>query len=65
VLKVKPTAEQLQRIAAMKGVPETELANPECVKYLTMCLKGENQEPAPFDDRAEVNDNNTYYADEG
>ena len=57
--------EELKRIAILKGIPESEMVKPDCVKYLRLCLRLEkNTQPCFFDDRAEVNDDNTYYTEE-
>ena len=58
--------EEMRKMAALKAIPKSELNNNDCRKYLKTCIKREkDKEPSFCDDRAEVNDDQTYYADEG
>ena len=58
--------EEMQEMAIIKGIPESEFSNIDCLKYLKTCIDSKKpQKPQFFDDRAEVNDDQTYYSDMG
>lgn len=56
--------EEIRKMAIKKGIPESDFNMPFCLQYIQNCIDSEKDNNTTFfDDRAEVNDDNTYYDD--